>query len=465
MASPGRILYNSIGSFIYNLVSKSANVVAFIVLARLGGSEQAGIFSLGTTYLVIFTATAWGLDEYLIRQVARDRSRASEYFGSFLLVRLLFSLASYGLMAALVGKIIGYSPSTTVPLLILGISIIPEGLANVAQALMSAREHFVTPALAALLSTLLKIAGLIAALTGGLGLNGVGWAWVVGSIMGMVILLVVSLRSGLSLGLDLLRNKNFRQEAPAQIMPFLGIGFLLTLEYQADVVILSLAKDEQVVGWYGAVTTVVFALTLLSQGFRAAIYPLMASSSVSNPPLLTRIYQRSIFYLGAAAFPIAAGLTLCSQKIIELIFGPSFLPATIPLQIMSWMLVFTYMNIPNARMLLVSDRQHILWRLLLISMITNFLLNLLLDPWISAAGAALARVVSSALIFFTSLGYLSKERLVIFSLKPLLPVLLATGVMLAALWPIHTASLWIVIPAGIFLYTAMVLLLRGHRHQ
>ena len=63
MSTATRLFRNSALSFSTNVVTKAVNTIAFILIARLSQADQAGIFSLGTTYLVIFTATAWGLDE------------------------------------------------------------------------------------------------------------------------------------------------------------------------------------------------------------------------------------------------------------------------------------------------------------------------------------------------------------------------------------------------------------------
>ena len=458
MNIPNNLLRNSILAFLTNVGIKAVNAVAFILIARLAGVQPAGIFSLGTTYLVIFTATTWGLDELMIRQVARDRSTSSQYFGTFLLLRALLTGAAYLLMVLFVGKLMPYPLTTIRPILILGLSIIPDSLGSVGQSLLNAHERFGLPLVAGIAGSLVKLAvGAWAAVNGG-GLEGVGWAWVVGSCLAAAINLAAAGRLTWPWRLRLWLDWPFWTYNLNLALPFLGMGFLLTVEYQADVVILSAVRNEVEVGWYGAVTTIIFALNLLAQGYRAAVYPLMARYRQTDPGKLARLYERSLFYLGALALPMAAGLALLSSEIIVLIFKPAFSGAIVPLQIMSCLLVFNYLNVPNSRLMLVSDQQKRLTLFLVGSMGTNILLNLWLDPRLGAVGASAARVCSSMLFFLMNDLYVNRRLMPHKVLKTLARPALATAVMALAVWQVRGANLWLTILVGIVLYSGMMFL-------
>jgi len=441
------------------VVTKSVNAVAFILIARLAGAQPAGIFSLGTTYLVIFTATTWGLDELMIRQIARDRSTSAQYFGTFLILRALLTGAAYLLMMLIVGKLMPYPLTTSRPILILGLCIIPDSLGSVGQSLLNAYERFDLPLAAGIAGSLVKLAlGAWAALTGG-GLEGVGWAWVAGSCLAATINLVIAGNLAWPLRPRQWLDWPFWAFNLKLALPFLGMGFLLTVEFQADVVILSAVRSEAEVGWYGAVTTIIFALNLLAQGYRSAVYPLMTRYHQTDQAKLSRLYERSLFYLGALSLPMATGLFLLSPGIITLIFKSGFTGAIIPLQIMAWLLVFTYLNVPNSRLMLVNDRQKRLTLFLVGSMVTNILLNLWLDPRLGAVGASTARVCSSMLFFLLNDRYVNQNLQTHSILKTLAWPALATITMGLVVWLAHGENLWMEILIGVLVYGGTMLLI------
>jgi O-antigen/teichoic acid export membrane protein len=461
MSTATRLFRNSALSFGTNVVTKAVNTVAFILIARLSQADQAGIFSLGTTYLVIFSATAWGLDELMVRQVARNRQESGQYFGPFLSLRVLISLVAYALMYVFIQYGMRYSQATAYPILILGISLIPDSLGSVGQALLAAHERFEIPLIAGGLASVIKLSGAVLALFYGDGLPQVGWAWVAGSWAGAIITLWAAAWQAGRLRLSMWLNRSFWTTNLRLALPFLTIGFLLTLEYQTDVIILSKVRGEAEVGWYGAVTTIVFALTMIAQSYRAAVYPLMVRYHKSDPDRLGHLYDLSMFYLGSLALPMAAGLTLLSQPIILTVYKSAFSNAILPLQIIAWYLVFNFLNIPNSRIMLVGDQQKRLTYFLLASMGLNILLNLILDPPLGAAGASLARVCSALVFFSINYDYIRRHIHPHHLFQGLKTALAATLVMAGVVWFVRSFSMWLAILAGMLVFIGTLIALRG----
>jgi O-antigen/teichoic acid export membrane protein len=461
MSTALQLFRNSALSFSTNFVTKAVNTIAFILIARLSHAEQAGIFSLGTTYLVVFTATAWGLDELMVRQVARNRLEAGQYFGPFLTLRVLISLTAYALMYIFIRSVMGYSESIAYPILILGISIIPDSLSSVGQALLAAHERFEIPLIAGGITSIIKLSGAVIALFFGNGLPQVGWAWVVGSCIGAVITLWAAARQAGRLRLAMWLNRLFWTTNLRLAVPFLTIGFLLTVEYQTDVIILSKVRGTAEVGWYGAVTTIVFALTMIAQSYRAAVYPLMVRYHKSDPGKLGHIYDLSMFYLGSLALPMAAGLTLLSQPIILTVYNSGFSNAILPLQIVAWYLVFNYLNIPNSRIMLVSDQQKRLTYFLVASMGLNVFLNLMLDSTYGAVGASIARVCSSLVFFSLNYFYVNHHVHAFNLIHSLKITALAMLAMIGSVWLVRDLSMWLGILVGMVVFIGVLLALRG----
>lgn len=459
MSSKKLLLRNSSLSFTLNLTAKAANVLIFIAIGRLEGADQAGNFSLATTYLLIFSALTFGLDELVIRQVTRHRELTGRYFSTFLAIRVVLSIFLYIIMVVVVQNASRYEDSLVNLILILGFCMIPDSLAYVGQAVLFAHERFEIPVVAALLSAAIKISGGFAALYLGAGLIGVGWSWIIGCIISCIVLLIAARQLAGNLSRFSWADRQFWAQHIQLGFPFLAIGFITTLEYQTDVIILKSVQSATVVGWYSAVTTIVFALTLFSQAYRTAIYPRMVNELKSSTAAIGKIYDLSFFYLGAAAFPIAMGITILSPTIIQLVYGSSFHGAIAPLRIAIWSLVFLYLNVPNSRLMLVREQQNRLVWLVVVSLGINLILNLILDPAFGAVGAAVARLISTTTFFLPNYIFVIRNIHHHNAFRSMARPVFATLVMAIVVWPLRLMSIWIPIFVGAIVYSFIFLLL------
>lgn len=452
---------DSFYSLIFHLAPRFANTILFILVARLAGPAEAGIFSLAITYLVISTTVMRGLDDLVVRQVSREPNQAGRYLTSFLLLRLLLSSVLYAALVVVVQISFDYSPRTSAAILILALSLVPDSLTYVAQSVFLGLRHFDTPAaILASISSLKLIVG-ATGLIMGLGLEEIAWLWPIGSTLGTLILIIAVVRRvG---GLD--RSEWFDWRPLARYwragISFLFITTLGALETQTDTLILSGYHGEAEVGWYGAAATVVNGFVMFSQAYRFAVYPLMARYALQSPEKLTRLYAGSIRYLGAFILPIVAGITLLSPQIVYVVFGSDFGPTAWALRILVLSLLFMFLNEPNVRMMLVQDRQSLVSLFLIGSVTTNLALNLTLVPSHGAVGAAVARV-SSALVFFVLnlayvTGFFEHPR----SMRALARPLVATSTMVLVLWVVQDWSLLGSIVLGALTYGTTLRLVGG----
>jgi O-antigen/teichoic acid export membrane protein len=168
-----------------------------------------------------------------------------------------------------------------------------------------------------------------------------------------------------------------------------------------------------------------------------------------------------MYFLGILSLPIAAGIYLLAGPIIHLVYGDSFQNTILPLQWLSWSLIFLFLNVPNSRLLLVSEHQAVLMRILIGSMTFNILLNILLDPGWGAAGAGFARLCSTMLFFMLAYVFvqrsLQKHNLFTAMIRPVL----ATLGMSLVVWLVRDKSLWVSIAVGAGVYFIALAALKG----
>jgi O-antigen/teichoic acid export membrane protein len=436
-----------------------ANVAFFILLGRLAGASEAGTFSLAIAYLILFTAAMSGLDDLVVRQVSREPGEAFRYLVSFSIVCLGLSILSYPILSYLL-SIFSYAETTASMVLVLSLSLVPENLAYVAQAVLLGLGNYGAPAAVLSLSSAVRLVGGALVLLLGGELQCVAWVWFLGSLMSAAALLVIALwKTGWP------RLRSFEWDPVAKdwrtALTFLSITTLMTLEGQADVLLLSAFHDESEVGWYGAATTIAFSLSLFSQAYQFAVYPMMARYALHAPEKLTEIHRRSVLYLGAAVFPMVVGIALLSPQIVRLIFGSGFDPSIGALRVLIGTMIFIFLFVPDCRVLLVRNRQGWVWLSVAGSVTVNVLLNLLLDPLWGATGAAIARVSSSAFLFLTVHWLAVRTLAHPDPLRLLLRPALATVAMSVVVWLTRDWPLLATVPGGALVYGGVLLCLEG----
>jgi O-antigen/teichoic acid export membrane protein len=459
------LLRDSALSIVFHVAPRFANVLIFILIGRLAGPDQAGIFSLATTYLLIVTTIMRGLDDLLIRQVAREPDRAAGYYANFLALRLVFSAMLYVALIFIVQVVLNYADTTSGPILVLTLSVLPDSLAFVAQSVLLGQRRFGAPAAILGGANVFKlIIGTIVLLRGG-SLMDIAWIWLIGSGLAMIVLLFVAMKQ-----IGGLRATDWLDFSPLKThwrtaLSFTAITVLTALDSQTDTVLLSIFRSEAEIGWYGAATTITFSLLMLAQAYRFAVYPLMTRHAQHAPERLARLYHKSMHYMGVVAMPMVVGIIVLAQPIVLLIFGPKFLPTVPVLQVLIVSLLFFFLSEPCNRVMLVKDRQRMTLGFLSVSASTNVVLNLMLIPKFGAVGAATARVCSATLYFMLNYGYVSRKLVRNADLKSLIRPAIATAIMAACAIVMMASHVVINIAISACVYFAALWGVRGIQRE
>lgn len=233
------------------------------------------------------------------------------------------------------------------------------------------------------------------------------------------------------------------------------------LETQTDTLLLSKFHSETEVGWYGAATTIAYSLVMLSQAYRFSVYPLMSRYAVESSQKLAHLYQTSFRFLSLLVFPMTVGLSLLSPQIVPFIFGSQFGPTVPILAVLAFTLVFTFLNEPNIRVMLVNDKQSKLLFILVISVLINILINFILIPSLAGIGSAIARVCSVGTLFMLTSFYANKILEHQNAISTLLKPLIASSTMGLILYSIRSWPLLISITCSVVVYIVFIILLQG----
>lgn len=252
-----------------------------------------------------------------------------------------------------------------------------------------------------------------------------------------------------------------------KIVPAFAIaGIFVKIYNTADSVLLGYLDSEAAVGFFAVPAKIVYAFQqVIPAAFAAVIFPAFSYYYKFSRALLSQTFTKAIRYLLIVSVPLATGLALLAQQIIELLW-PEYQPVTLTFVIMALALPFIFLGFPTGYLLNACDRQKINTINRGIITVVAVVLNIILIPRYSYLGAGIAFLSSNVLLlildWFWIVGVTKIEHSVI--IKQCVTILLATGCMTAIIiFSQSTLPLLTTITLAILGYFTALWLFKGFR--
>lgn len=430
-----------------------------VYVVRQLGDERFGQYSIVLAFVGLFQIFAeLGMTQYVMREIAQDRSKTQLLFWNLVAVRTL--LAILGIVGITLAAVIaGYSSE-----LVLGIFVYTCG--------------FLLFALLAPLTTVLTANERLDYVTG-LTILGRLIFVVVGAILlfsghGFISLIVASLIGApLQIGLAIWAIRHHHMATLSiQIephtwlhlirsgLPFGIISLTLTIAFSIDTLMLEMYMPECAVGWYNVAYNLVFSLMFFVSGFNEAIVPSLSRTFVEDATHVERWYHRYVKFIMVLSLPIAVGGMLVAFPLIRFLYTDEFLPSALALQILIWdvpLLMFTSFC---GNMTTIINEERAAARIYGINAAANVILNLYTIPRFGVVGAALVTVVTD-LIGALQFYFLLRRKLHLPDMKPIfMRVMIASALMGIVVKLADALNLFLAIGLGAAVYCGLVLALR-----
>ena len=434
-----RVARNSIAPIVLNLFNRGIDFAFAFIMLRLLGPELAGAyFYAGVIFVWFDIFTNFGLNLFLTREVARDRSRAREIFlntsvmrGGLTLLGVPMLIAFVALRQATVEPPLGSETLIAIGLLYIG--LIPGSLSIGLTALYYAFERAEMPAMVSTVATINKaVLGVIVLLAGG---SIIGLAAV--SIITNVLTLGILFWGGrwmLRKGAHAARVKwSLMRRMAGQSWPLMLNHFLSTIFFQIDVVLIEAFHGAYMVGQYQIAYKWVSALNVIPAFFTQAMLPLLSRQAHNDRAALRRNYILALKLLVSIALPTAVIFTLLAYPLTAILGGAQYLPdGAIATQIMIWSIPIGWMNSFTQYMLVALDLQRRITWAFVLGVGFNLIANFLLIPQYGYQAAAFTTILSEAVLFVPFIWILRGSIGDLPWLQMLWRPLAATGLMIGA---------------------------------
>ena len=388
------------------LVVKALSFVFAVYVVRELGDASFGQYSFILAYVALFAIFSdLGLAPYVVREVAKDRSRAAYLYSNAVAIRLILS-ALVVAAATIAALFLNYRSDVVLGVFLAGCGLFLYALQGMLDSVVMGREKLNYSAVMGICNQLVFVLMGTLALVMDWGLIGL----IVASLAGIAISALV----GVALIAGRLRWPTLSLDArawPALVkaaLPLGGIGVALAISYKIDTVLLSFFRGDAEVGWYNAAYNLIFTLMTVSHGVNLALYPSLSRAQVLNPGAVSVAGQTSLRYLLAMSMPLAVGGAMLADRIVRFLYTDAFASSGAALGILILVLPLMFTTELLGYLTLVTNREWSATRVFLIGAGANLGLNLLLLPVYGLLGAAIVTVLTEAIILVQFLALLRR---------------------------------------------------------
>lgn len=413
---------NTLHLTIASIGQKIIAFVYFLLVARVMMPELTGQYFLATSIVTIFSVFAdFGITPVVIREVAKDRSRAKEMVSHALALKIPLIIIS-GIGAVLIGMALGYDPSVKYLIALACAVLFFDAVSLLFYGILRGFQVLRYESVGILCGQTFT------AIFGGLSLllhptlDFLVLALICGSFLNVLIsgALVVRLLGFNSIVPRFAMRDIFVLMRTA--IPFALAAIFVRVYSYIDTVLLSKLYDSTAVGIYSVAYKFTYAFQFLPLAFVAALYPNMSALAGQNKAELGRVLQRSMWYMAILSTPIVFGLWLIADEAVALV-GGEYSQAAGVLRVLVFVLIPIFLDFPVGSLLNAVHHQTTKTIILGVTMVINIIVNSLLIPILGSMGAAYAALISFIFMFVSGL-YFARQILPTFSILRLARVLL-----------------------------------------
>ena len=373
------------------------SLVVGVLSARYLGPQNYGLIGYGTAYVSFFTAfCTLGINSVIIKDVIDDPEGQGCAIGTAIVLRAASSFLSALMIIGIVAVLDKGEPVTIAVAALCSVSLVFQVLDTINywfQAQYQSRVTAIVTLTAYIITSAYKILLLI------LG-KSVEWFAFASSVdyivIGVLLLAIYKKHKGPKLKFSVSKGRTLLRMSYHYILS----GMMVSIYAQTDKLMLKQMIDEKTVGYYTIATSLCAMWTFVLTAIIDSIYPTVLryhKENYQNYKRKNRQLYAIVFYISvfvALVFQLAGGL------IIELLYGKEYLPAVVPLKIVTWYVAFSYLGVARNAWIVCENKQKYLKYMYLGAAGINVILNLILIPPYSTAGAALASLITQ---IFTSL--------------------------------------------------------------
>lgn len=186
-----------------------------------------------------------------------------------------------------------------------------------------------------------------------------------------------------------------------QSSPFILPGLMVSVYAQTDKFMLKQMLSVADVGYYSTATILCNLWCFVLSAIIASLQPPIMEDNKNGDEeefeRKNRLLYAIVFYLSMI---VSVLFVLLANPVIRILYGTEYLPAAMPLRIVTWYTAFSYLGVARNAWIVCKDVQKYLIWIYLSAAVANVALNALLIPIWGPSGAAFASLISQIITTF-----------------------------------------------------------------
>jgi len=453
-----KIAYNTIVQVVARAIVTAISIVAIAYIARYLGVIGIGKYNLIFAYLGLFGVILdFGFFLLQVREITKTPDREAVIIGNVFGLKLALSLVVFG-AAYLAALFIYHDPVITTGVLVGAFSQASLSYAQLPISLFQARLQMDRVAISNVLTRVLYVILVLAAIRANLGVLGIVLAATIANIAALILqMALVWPQTPILPRWDIAYWWYFIKEAA----PLGAAVVLATIYFRIDSVLLSVLKGNYEVGIYTTPYKIVEVVLTLPTIFMSSVFPILTKALSEGQAAASRVFRKAFDFSALLGWPIVVGTMMVGTPLMVAIAGREFTASGLVLQIIIWTTLMSFFGAVMTYTVIAAGRQRLLTLPYVAAALFNVVANLILIPRYSYIAASYITVATEALVVL----YVS---ILVYRLLRITPTWAVTGkaiagslIMAGAIYWFKLDNLGLNILLGTAVYSAVVLITRA----
>lgn len=363
------------------------NLVIGLLTARYLGPSRFGLIGYAAAYIGFFSSfCTLGLNSILVKEIIDNSDKEGEILGTSLFLRAFSSILSALAILCIVSlvdkgdeTVIAVVGLSTIGMIFQTFEVFNYWFQSRLQSKVSALVSLTAYIVMAVYKTFLLVTG-----------KSVIWFALSTSVdyicIAVLLLMAYRKHGGSRLRVSGKRGRMLLQKSCHFILP----GLMVAVYAQTDKIMLKQMISAAETGYYSTAVTLCGVWCFVLSAIIDSMYPEITKAFAIDRNLFERRNKQLyaiVFYVSAI---VSILITLLAEPAIHILYGKAFLPAVVPLRIITWYTAFAYLGVARNAWVVCENRQRYLIWVYTSAALSNVILNVLLIPRWGAAGAAMA---------------------------------------------------------------------------
>ena len=370
-------------------------ILSFLVsvfTARYLGPSNYGLINYASAYVAFFTSLCTlGINSVIIKDFVDNPDEQGEAIGTTVILRAISSILSSLMIIGIVGIIDREESQTIIVTALCSVALVFQIFDTINywfQSKYQSRVTSIATLVAYVATSIYKI--VLLALQ-----KDVVWFAFANSVdyIVLAVFLITAFRKhgGPKFKFSWAKGKYLLGKSYHYILS----GMMVAIYGQTDKLMLKQMLDETAVGYYSLASSVnsmwVFVLSAVIDSLYPTIMTLHKSGDVKAFERKNRQLYAVVIYISIF---VAVIFALFGKYAIVLLYGDEYEPATMPLCIIAWYTIFSYLGVARNAWVVCTNNQKYLKYMYFSAAVANILLNYLFIPRWGSSGAAFASLLT-----------------------------------------------------------------------